>query len=86
MDALDGRWNAGYLRCLDHLRRLMPDMPAAKKNQRFIFLGTTLGALLSAREAELADRSRPHPMWGSDATLAHAAQTIAAMLEAPPAA
>ena len=83
MDALEGRWNAGYQRCLDHLRRLMPDMPAAQKNQRFVFLGATLGALLSAREAELADRSRPHPMWQADATLAHAAQAVAAMLEAP---
>ena len=83
MEALEGRWNVGYLRCLDHLRRLMPDMPMRLKNQRFVFLGATLGALLSAREAELADRSRPHPMWQADATLAHAAQVVAAMLEAP---
>ena len=84
MAALEGRWNVGYQRCLDHLRRLMPDMPMRLKNQRFVFLGATLGALLSAREAELADRSRPHPMWQADATLAHAAQLVAAMLEAPP--
>jgi AcrR family transcriptional regulator len=84
MDALGGRWNVGYLRCLDHLRRLMPDMSAARKNQRFVFLGATLGAVIAAREAELADRSRPHPMWASDATLTHAAQSIAAMLEAAP--
>lgn len=82
MEVLGGEWNSGYLRCLDHLRRLMPDMPAAQKNQRFVFLGATLGAILSTRESELADRSRPHPMWQSPATLDHAAKAIAAMIEA----
>ncbi len=80
---LGGRWNVGYQRCLDHLRRLMPDLPVVVKNQRFIFLGSTLGAVLAARERELADQSRPHPMWQSDAILSHAAQALAAMLEAP---
>lgn len=84
MEALEDRWNTGYQRCLAHLRRLMPDMAAAKKNERFVFLGATLGAILSARESELADRSRPHHMWQSAGTLKHAAQVIAAMIEAPP--
>lgn len=83
MDALEGRWNTGYQRSLDHLRRLMPEMPAAKKNERFVFLGATLGAILASRESELADRSRPHRMWQSGAILKHAALTIAAMVEAP---
>ena len=83
MDALGGRWNSGYQRCLEHLRRLMPDMPAAAKNQRFLFLGATLGSVLAMREAELADASREHPTWGSAQTLAHFAQTLTAMLTAP---
>lgn len=83
MEALEGRWNTGYQRCLDHLRRLMPEMPAAKKNERFVFLGSTLGAVLASRESELSDKSRPHHMWQSGATLNHAAKVIAAMIEAP---
>ncbi|MEW6576471.1 TetR/AcrR family transcriptional regulator [Sphingorhabdus buctiana] len=83
MEALEGRWNTGYQRCLDHLRRLMPEMPAAKKNERFVFLGSTLGAVLASRESELSDKSRPHHMWQSGATLKHAAKVIAAMIEAP---
>jgi len=83
MEALEGRWNTGYQRCLDHLRRLMPEMPAAKKNERFVFLGSTLGAVLASRESELSDKSRPHRMWQSGATLNHAAKVIAAMIEAP---
>lgn len=83
MEALEGRWNTGYQRCLDHLRRLMPEMPAAKKNERFVFLGSTLGAVLASRESELSDKSRPHRMWQSGTTLKHAAKVIAAMIQAP---
>jgi AcrR family transcriptional regulator len=83
MDTIAGRWNAGYLRCLEHLRRLMPDMPAAMKNQRFVFMGAYLGGVLAAREAELADASREHPSWQSDATLAHFARTMTALIEVP---
>lgn len=82
MAALDGRWNSGYQRCLEHLRRLMPDMPTAMKNERLVFLGAYLGSVLAGREAALADRTREHPTWGSDQTLSHFATTMAAMLEA----
>lgn len=81
MDALAGRWNSGYQRCLDHLRRLLPDVPHRLLSQRFVFLGASLGGILAARESELADRSREHPTWSSDATLDHIAHSLAAMLE-----
>jgi AcrR family transcriptional regulator len=83
MDALEKRWNSGYLRALDHLRRLMPDMPAAAKNQRFVFMGGYLSAVLSMREAALTDATRPHPTWASADMLPHFVQTLTAMLEAP---
>jgi AcrR family transcriptional regulator len=83
MDALEKRWNSGYLRALDHLRRLMPDMPAAAKNQRFVFMGAYLGSVLSLREAALTDRTRAHPTWGSPDTLPHFVQTMTVMLEEP---
>lgn len=83
MEALENRWNSGYLRCLDHLRRLMPPMPVAAKNQRFIFLGAFLTSVIAAREAALSDRSRPHPMWRSEATLHHFIGLLTVMLAAP---
>lgn len=83
MATLAGRWNRGYLRCLDHLRRLMPAMPPALQNQRFVFLGAYLGGVLAARDAELADLSRAHPMWQADSTVDHFAATMAALLGAP---
>lgn len=80
MDALEGKWNSGYLRCLEHLRRLMPQLPAAAVNQRLLFMGAALGGILAARERELADISRPHAMWGNDATLEEVARALERML------
>lgn len=81
MDALEGKWNSGYLRCQNHLRRLMPGLPVATVNQRLLFMGAALGGILSARERELADQSRPHAMWNRDATLDEVAHALAAILE-----
>ncbi|KEQ52270.1 Regulatory protein TetR [Sphingobium chlorophenolicum] len=83
MDALDPAWNGAYGRCLAHLRRLMPHLPPALQNQRFIFMGAYISAVLSARQRALADRSRDHPMWGSEGTLEHFKQSLGALLEAP---
>ena len=82
-DALGNRWNSGYLRCLDHLRRLMPPMTAAAKNQRFIFMGVYLRSVVAARQTLLADSTRPHPTWASDQTLEHFARTVTALIEIP---
>ena len=84
MRALGGRWNRGYLRCLDHLRQLLPAMPAALANQRFVFMGAYLGSVLSLRERMHADTAHPHPAWESDLMLNHFAHTLTALLEAPP--
>lgn len=83
MAAVGERWNSGYMRCLDHLRRMMPEMPPEAKNQRFVFMGGYLGSILSLREIALMDRSRPHKTWSADSTLDHFVRTICAMLEAP---
>ena len=82
-DAVEDGLNSGYQRCLAHLRRLMPQMPPSKMNERFIFMGAYLGAVLSAREARLEDNSREHRMWGRGKTLDHFADTVCALLERP---
>lgn len=81
MDALEGKWNSGYLRCLEHLRRLLPQLAPSVMNQRLLFMGAALGGILAARERELGDQSRPHAMWGNDATLDEVAHALAAILE-----
>lgn len=82
MDALENRWNAGYQRCLDHLRNLMPPMPRVLQNQRFVFMGAYLGSVLARREQALADHSRAHPIWGADYSLEHFARSLTTVLEA----
>ncbi|WP_176591193.1 TetR/AcrR family transcriptional regulator [Sphingobium sp. EM0848] len=83
LDAIDPAWNSAYGRCLDHLRKLMPHLPAAIQNQRFVFMGAYISAVLSARQRALVDHSRDHPMWGNDASLEHFAQSLVALLAAP---
>lgn len=81
MDALEGKWNRGYQRCLAHIRRLLPGVAPADINQRLVFMGAALGGILAARERELADHSRPHAMWSQNRTLTRIADSLAAMLE-----
>jgi AcrR family transcriptional regulator len=81
MDALAGRWNSGYQRCLNEIRRLKEDVPADILNQRLVFMGGAIGGILAGRETELADRSRVHPMWSHPDTLNRVAQALAAIVE-----
>ena len=83
LDALDPAWNSAYGRCLAHLRRLLPHLLPAVQNQRFVFMGAYISAVLSARQRALADRSRDHPMWNSEGSLEHFKQSLVALLEAP---
>lgn len=80
--ALDPSWNSAYGRCLDHLRRLMPPMPHAQQNMRFVLMGIYLTAVISSRQRSLADHSRSHPAWDSPASLEHFMQTLVALLAA----
>lgn len=82
MDALERRWNSGYQRCLAHLRRLMPEMPDAAKNERFVMLGAYLGSVLALREGALAERRKKRTFWQSEEALAHLSATIVALLGA----
>ena len=62
----------------------MPDMDTALQNQRLIFMGATVSAVLSMREAALNDTQKPHPMWQTGDTVSHFIDCLTAMLEAKP--
>lgn len=81
MDAVGGRWNRGYLRCLDEVRRIASRVPPDIMNQRLVFMGASMGGILAAREAELADQSREHRMWSRSQTLEAVARALAAIIE-----
>ena len=82
-ETLAKRWNSGYLRALEHLRKLMPPMPVAAQNQRFVFLAAIFGEVMGMRERALADSVHAHPTWSADRTLEHFALVMTALLEAP---
>lgn len=79
-DAIGDEWNTGFQRCLDHLRRLMPDISEQEKNQRFVFMQTYLGSAIAARERRLADEDYGDSMWSKPETLKHFARTVIAIL------
>ena len=81
MDALGGKWNSGYLRCLDHVRRLMPGLSEKEINQRFVFMGLALGSIIASREHELSDQTREHRMWADPATITKVSRALTAMIE-----
>tara|TARA_R110000868_G_scaffold20217_3_gene85823 strand:- start:550 stop:1245 length:696 start_codon:yes stop_codon:yes gene_type:complete len=87
VEVLGEQWSASYLRCLEHLRRLMPDMPAAVKTQRFRFMGAMMGSVLAARDEELWGETPPPaqhaPNWSADETITHLVQMMEAIIIAP---
>src|ERR1700751_3360896 len=63
-DALNSRWNASYVECFNHLKRMLPG-PAAIIEQRLSILAIYSNAVLSAHEAALDSRStRSSRLWG----------------------
>ena len=83
LDTLASEYNSGYLRCMEHLRRLMFPLPDHIVSQRLVFMGAYIGGVLASRESMLADQTRAHPTWQSDKTLSHFADTLIALIEAP---
>jgi adenine-specific DNA glycosylase len=69
--------------CAAQAQGIAAELPRKLVNQRLLFMGAALGGILAGRESELADRTRPHPMWSSDATLHEISRSLAAMVERP---
>lgn len=81
METLANTWNSGYQRCLKHIRKLLPGIPAAILNRRLVFMGMALGGIMAGRESELADTSRAHGMWSRDDTLNDIAVALAHLVQ-----
>jgi AcrR family transcriptional regulator len=77
-DALNNRWNAGYVECVNHLKRMLPQ-PAAIVEQRLSILAIYSNAVLSAHEAARESRNtKSSRLWGQPFTI----ENILDMLEA----
>jgi AcrR family transcriptional regulator len=77
-DALENRWNSGYVECFNQLKRMLP-LPAAIIEQRLSMLSIYANAVLSAHEAALESRNtKSSRLWGQPFTI----ENILDMLEA----
>lgn len=84
LDALDQRWNRGFLRGLEHIRRLLPKIAPAIVSQRLVFMSLYLGSVLAAREAALADPTRQASSLRGDLAVENLIDTLVAMLAVAP--
>jgi AcrR family transcriptional regulator len=83
-DALNNRWNAGYVECVDHLKRMLPG-PAAIIEQRLSILAIYSNAVLSAHEAALDSRNtRSSRLWGQPFTIENILDMLEAAITCPP--
>ena len=82
-EALDGVQNTGYLRCLAHIRRLLPELPLQTVNQRLIFMYIMLTTTLAAREAAFEADPSGGRLWSAADAIENLVQSITGMLTAP---
>ena len=80
LDALENQWNSGYLRCLTHIRSLVRSVPTAILNQRLVFMGIYLPAVMSVREGALDGSAGQHHFWGQPHTMENFIDTFEALL------
>ncbi|MBV1886432.1 MAG: TetR/AcrR family transcriptional regulator [Parvibaculaceae bacterium] len=85
MNTLNDKDTHTYRRCMDHLRRLMPNMPTVIKTQRLAIFSSYLAVSMANREEalEAIKNGTGHEIWAPNAALAHYAQMMEAMLIAP---
>ena len=83
-DALNNRWNAGYVECVNHLKRMLP-APVAIVEQRLSILAIYSNAVLSAHEAALESRNtRSSRLWGQPFTIENILDMLQAAITCPP--
>jgi AcrR family transcriptional regulator len=72
-----------YNRALRHLRRLMPDMPLAVKNQRLLFYFWSSTSILAVLEGALNEKAQFKSPWSDADPLLNLIDAAVGMLEAP---
>ena len=83
-DALNSRWNASYVECFNHLKRMLP-LPEAIVEQRLPILTIYANAVLSAHEAALESRNtKSSRLWGQPFTIENILDMLEAAISCPP--
>lgn len=83
LETLREEENPAYLRCLAHIRRLLPHVPEQVLNQRLILMYMMLCTALGSREAALSEAETGKGLWGMEGILDNLARGMTAFLGAP---
>lgn len=84
--ALNNKWNAGYVACFAHLKRMIP-LSVELVEQRLTVFAIYANAILSAREEALEKlRSRKNRLWDKRYTIENILDTLEATLVCAPSA
>jgi AcrR family transcriptional regulator len=83
LDALENQWNSGYLRCLTHIRNLLQSVPNVILNQRLVFMGIYLPAVMAVREGAVAGSEGRHDFWSSPHLIENFIDSLEALLRGP---
>jgi AcrR family transcriptional regulator len=83
LDALENQWNSGYLRCLTHIRNMLKSVPSVILNQRLVFMGICLPAVMAVREGAISDSEGRHDFWSSQFLIENLIDSIEALLRGP---
>jgi len=82
MEALEKRWNSAYLRCQDHVRRFLSDLPKDVLNHRLVFMSLFINMALSSREHALENADRAGKLWAQTGSLEQMTDCIVGLLTA----
>jgi hypothetical protein len=82
-ETLGDTWNFGYRSCVEHLLRLIPDVPPRILEQRISLAVIYMNAVGAARERSVGTPGESR-LWSTPHAMPNVLDTIQAMLEAPP--
>lgn len=74
---------AGYMRCVEHIRRFLGHMPPEAVRNRVILMYLYIMTTLAAREAALSSSAEDAGLWNSPEAIETVIATTTALLEAP---
>ncbi len=81
---LTDKSNVGYRRCLQHLWKLLPDIPPALLEQRMSLMGIYANAIFAAKETALTESRAPNRFWKPKHAMENIIDTLQAVLECAP--
>lgn len=80
MATIGDRWDTSYLRCVRHIKALLPGVPEATLNQRLVYFYVFINASLATREAAFMVDKRGGNLWGDARALENLIEVLAAGL------